>query len=43
MDTRYAGDMEGVAWTGVLRVVGMFQKVDKSALFVKGVKYRAVA
>ena len=42
VDTRYARDMEGVAWIGVLRVVSMFQKVGKSALFVKGVKYRAV-
>ena len=42
MDTGYEADLEGVMWTSALRVVGMFQKVDKSALFVKGVKYCAV-
>ena len=42
MDTGYEADLEGVMWTSALRVVGMFQKVDKSALFVKGVKYHTV-
>lgn len=42
MDTGYEADLEGVAWTGALLVVGMFQKVGKSALFVKGVKYHTV-
>jgi hypothetical protein len=41
MDTGYEADLEGVAWTGALRVVDMFQKVGKSVLFVKGVKYCA--
>lgn len=41
MDTRYEADLEGVEWTSVLLVVGMFQKVGKSVLFVKGVKYCA--
>ena len=42
VDTRYEADLEGVAWASVLLVAGMFQRVGKSALFVKGEKCCAV-
>lgn len=42
MDTRYETDLEGVVWTDALRAVGMFQRVGKYAVFVKGEKRRAV-